>query len=101
VKAIAADSQVPQESRQRVALRNFRHLPKEGCIEAGHLRQFGKSLLSQFDHGDLRRQVQWSETHDRLQRAENLRINASRAIKLFAAMHQSMTDDGEFRQLQR
>ncbi len=65
------------------------------------MRQFGESLLSQFDHGDLRRQVQRSETHERSQRAENWRVDACGTIKLIAAMHHSVTDDGECRQLQR
>lgn len=67
VEPIPADALFPRPLGQGVALRHLGHAPVEGGVEAHHLRNLGPPRGHQIDAGDLGRQVQWGEGHQRPQ----------------------------------
>ena len=92
MKAVATKPFVPKGTGQREALCQFRHVPVEGRIKAGDLRQVGKARRHRLDTLDLAGQVQWRKGDQTAQRSQKLGGYALRGGMVRATMDQAMTD---------
>jgi hypothetical protein len=90
VEPVPADAAVPERGRQRQALRDLRHPPVEGGVEAGHLGHPGDPLGRRLQRGDLGREVQRRERHEGTELGEQAVVDQRRAIVVRAAMHDAV-----------